>query len=240
DAPALEVVLDDCLRVLSLQLHTIVPATLEQRLGLLLERLRKTRTLVVLDNLECLLLEGDPRGHFRPGFEGYGRLLHRMVETSHQGCLLLTSREKPADLRLMESRYSKMRSLRLEGLDVAACQQLFVEKEVGGTKEDVESLIQAYGGNPLALSIVAETILDLFSGEMGLFLAGSVVIFGSITDLLDEQFARISALEKMVLCWLAIVREPVTLDELQALLVSPLSRVRLFEAVDGLRRRSLI
>src|SRR5216110_1366731 len=75
---------------------------------------------------------------------------------------------------------------------------------------------------------------------MGLFLAGSVVIFGSITDLLDEQFARISALEKMVLCWLAIVREPVTLDELQALLVSPLSRVRLFEAVDGLRRRSLI
>ena len=240
DAPSCEVVLDDCLQMLSPRLLSIIPANLEQRINLLLERLRKTRTLVVLDNLECLLLEGDPRGHFRPGFEGYGRLLHRMVETSHQGCLLLTSREKPAELRLMESRYSEIRSLRLEGLDVAACQQIFVEKEVVGTKEDVERLIQAYGGNPLALKIVAETILDLLGGEIGLFLAGGAVIFGSITDLLDEQFARLSALEQSVLCWLAIVREPVTLDELQALLVIPLPRVQLFEAIDGLRRRSLI
>src|SRR5204862_696933 len=72
DAPSCEVVLDDCLQMLSPRLLSIIPANLEQRINLLLERLRKTRTLVVLDNLECLLLEGDPRGHFRPGFEGYG------------------------------------------------------------------------------------------------------------------------------------------------------------------------
>jgi len=43
-----------------------------------------------------------------------------------------------------------------------------------------------------------------------------------------------------VLCWLAIVREPVTIDELLALLVTPLSRVQMLEAVDASHRRSLI
>src|SRR5437899_5728707 len=44
----------------------------------------------------------------------------------------------------------------------------------------------------------------------------------------------------MVLAWLASMREPVTLEELLAVLVMPLPRVQVLEAVDGLRRRSLI
>src|SRR5260370_25584374 len=65
-------------------------------------------------------------------------------------------------------------------------------------------------------------------------------LLGNITDLLGEQFARLSTLEQRVLCWLAIVREPVTIDELLALLVTPLSRVQMLEAVDASHRRSLI
>src|SRR5437667_5204835 len=128
DAPSCEALLDDCLQVLSPQPLSTVPADLGQRISLLLKHLRKARTLVVLDNLECLLQEGNVRGHFRPGCEGYELLLHRVVETVHQSCLLFTSREKPAKLRLLESRYPLVRSLRLTGLDVVACQQFFVEK----------------------------------------------------------------------------------------------------------------
>src|SRR5439155_14716399 len=40
--------------------------------------------------------------------------------------------------------------------------------------------------------------------------------------------------------WLAILREPVTLEDLLSVQVSPLPRVQVLEAVDGLRRRSLI
>ncbi len=265
DAPSCEALLDDCLQVLSLQslgqaqeggavgtVPCACPAgrsgeqaqgtdPTEQRISLLLEHLRKTRALLVLDNLESLLQEGNVQGHLRPGFEGYGLLLHRLVETVHQSCLLLTSREKPAELRLLEGRYSSVHSLRLAGLDVAACQQFFMEKDIVGTKPEQESLIKIYAGNPLALKIVAETIVDLFEGKISQFLAGGTVIFGSITDLLDKQFARLSALERTVLYWLAIVRESVTFNELLAHLVPPLSRVRvLLEAIDGLRRRSLI
>jgi hypothetical protein len=40
--------------------------------------------------------------------------------------------------------------------------------------------------------------------------------------------------------WLAILREPVTLEELQAVLVARLAPTHLLETVDGLRRRSLV
>jgi WD40 repeat protein/transcriptional regulator with XRE-family HTH domain len=247
DFSSCEVLLNDCLQVLSAQLYTDQPVGLaqgtvatEQRISLLLSYLRRMRVLVVLDNLECLLEAGDPRGHLRPSFEAYGQLLRRMAETSHQSCWLVISREKLADLRHLESKHSPVRSLRLAGLDNAACKQLFVEKEVVGTEAEQDRLIEVYGCNPLALKIVTETIVDLFGGEIGVFLTEEALIFGGIADLLGEQFVRLSALEKTVLYWLAIAREPMTLDELLEILVSPLPRVQVLEAVDGLRRRSLI
>ena len=155
-----------------------MPAGLERRISLLLSHLRRRRSLVVLDNLETLLEEGDATGRYRPGYEGYGRLLRRVAETAHRSCLLITSREKPATLVPLEGIRSPVRTLRLCGLDALACQELLAD-----------------------------------NGEIGQFLSGSEVIFGSIQDLLAEQFARLSALERTVLLWLAIVREPVTIQE---------------------------
>jgi WD40 repeat protein/transcriptional regulator with XRE-family HTH domain/DNA-binding transcriptional regulator GbsR (MarR family) len=241
DAPSCEELLDDCIQVLSPQPQPAVPATLERRISQLLEYLRTYRTLLVLDNLENLLEEGDSKGRLRSGFEGYGRLLQQVAGTAHRSCLLLTSREKAAELRPLEGRKNApARFLRLPGLDTTACQHLFIEKEVIGTEQEQVHLAEAYAGNPLVLKIVAETIRDLFGGEIRLFLAAGTMIFGNIADLLSEQFARLANLEQIVLCWLAIMREPVTLDELQTALVVPLSRVQVLDAVDGLRRRSLI
>ena len=101
-------------------------------------------------------------------------------------------------------------------------------------------LIEAYAGNPLALKIVAQTIVELFDGQIAPFLEQGEVVFGGVRELLDEQYARLSALEQSVLLWLAILREPVTLEELLAVLGAPLPRAQVLEAVEGLRRRSLI
>src|SRR5437763_467465 len=90
DAPNCEALLDSCFQVLSPQPLSALSSTLEQRLSLLLSLLRKIRTLLVLDNLESLLEAGEVRGHFRPGFEGYGKLLHKVGEAVHQSCLLLS------------------------------------------------------------------------------------------------------------------------------------------------------
>jgi WD40 repeat protein/transcriptional regulator with XRE-family HTH domain len=240
DAPACEALLEDCLQVLAPQPLADVPTSLDGRLGLLLEYLREERALLVVDNLEVLLEEGVGTGRMRAGYEGYARLLRRVAETEHQSCLLLTSREKPGDLVPLEGGRAPVRALRLEGLERDASEQLFEERELVGTTPGRARLIEAYGGNPLALKIVAETIVELFGGEIAPFLEQGEVVFGSVRELLGEQFARLSALEQTVLLWLAILREPVSIEELLAVLGEPLSRAQVLEAVEALRRRSLV
>ncbi len=240
DAPSCEALVADCLRVLAPEPLADLPTSLEARLGLLLHYLRDERALLVLDNLESLLEEGEGTGHMRPGYEGYARLLRDMAQREHQSCLLLTSREKPRELEPLEGGRAPVRSLRLAGLDLSAGEQVLAEKDLAGTPAERERLVQAYAGNPLALRIVAETIADLFGGQIAPFLEQGEAVFGNVRELLAEQFARLSAVEQTALLWLAILREPVTLAELLAVLGTPLSRTRVLDALEALRRRSLV
>jgi len=238
DAPSCEALFNDCLQILVPQ--TLSNNSLERQLSLLVEQLRSRRVLLVLDNLETLLREGEGTGVMRPGYEGYGRLLRRIAETEHQSCLLLTSREKPGDLIELEGSRSPVRVLHLARLDTLACEQLLTEKEVRGSGPERAQLIEAYAGNPLALKIVARTIVDLFEGKITSFLEQGEIIFGGVRKLLNHQFARLSELEQTVVLWLAIMREPSTLEELKVVLVRTVPSARLLEAVEGLHRRSLI
>src|SRR6266568_4465963 len=240
DAPPCQDLLADCLQVLSPEVLPTLPSSVDRRIDLLLECFQRQRCLLVLDNLETLLQAHDPEGRFRAGNEDYAALLSRVAETPHQSCLLVTSRETPAELGQLESHRASVRVLRLAGLEPAACEQLLEERDVVGTTQDRVRLAQLYAGNPLALNIVAEAISELFGGEISTFLEQDTVIFSTIRDLLAEQFARLSALEQALLFWLAIVREPLGVDELQALLVPPVARVQVREALAALRRRSLV
>src|SRR5947209_11760865 len=140
DAPSCEALLDECLQVLAPQPLGLLPASLERRLGLLLEHLRDRRALLVLDNLETLLEEGAGTGRMRAGCEGYGQLLRRVGETAHQSCLLLTSREKASELVRLEGNRTPVRALRLAGLERDASRQLLEERELVGSAHDRERL----------------------------------------------------------------------------------------------------
>ncbi len=176
----------------------------------------------------------------RVSYEGYAQLLRRMSETAHQSCLLLTSREKPTDLVSLEGHRSPVRTVRLAGLDSRAGAQVLAEKEVADSPHDRGHLVEVYRGNPLALKIVAQTIVELFGGEIAPFLEQGEVVFGGVRKLLDEQFARLSVLEQRVFYWLAILREPVSLEELLAVLATPRTPMQVLEVLDSLRSRSLI
>lgn len=228
-------------------LHVLAPPSingeangLEMSQGVLLEQLRKTRVLLVLDNLGALLEEGEVAGRMRPGFESFERFLDLTAETEHQSCVLLTSREAPDVLVPLEGSQAMVRSLRLGPLGVASCDKLLSEQELIGSTPDRMRLVEAYNGNPLALKIVAHTIVDLFDGEIVPFLERGEAIFGGIRNLLEEQFYRLSSLEQSLLLWLTILRESVTLDNLQSMLVEPVPRANLLEAIQSLHQRSLI
>jgi len=239
DAPPCEPLFDGLLRVLAGEPLTIVLDSLERRLTLLFEYLRTRRVLLVLDNLESIM-EAEGSGQMLPGYEGYGRLLRRAAETKHLSCLILTSREKPTELAPLEGKRTPVRSLRLGQLDAGACELLLQEIEVTGSAAERERLTERYGGNPLALKIVAPTISGLFGGEIAAFLEHGELIFGGVRYLLQEQFARLSPVEESIMLWLAILREPVTVPQLANVLVHPLPGAQVLEALDALRGRSLI
>src|SRR2546421_622855 len=167
----------------------------------------------------------------RAGYEGCARVLWRVAQTEHQSCWLLNSRQKSADLVPLEGNKSPVRTLRLAQLDARACQQLLAEKGVAGSTAEQLRLIEVYAGNPLALKIVAQTIVDLFDGQIAPFLEQGEVVFGGGRALLDEQYTRLADHERMLLGWLAIARESASIQELLGGLGVPLGGCQGLEAV---------
>ena len=240
NAPPLELFLRQCISFVSDQQHLDLPGEIDDQISLLIQYMRDHHCLLVLDNFESVLQPGRHAGHYREEYAAYGRLLQRVGEVQHQSCLLLTSREKPKEVALLEGKSSPVRSLHLSGLRLEAGQQMLQDKGLVGSDAHWLALVERYSGNPLALKVVAESIQEVFEGNIGRFLQEDIIAFGDINDLLDQQFHRLSALEREIMYWLAIEREAVSLDGLRGNLVYPIAIGAQLEAFDSLRRRSLV
>jgi WD40 repeat protein len=210
------------------------------QLAALLQQLREQRCLIVLDNFETLLEPRRREGQYRDGFGGYGAVLQAVAETSHESCLMLTSREAPPDWTIYDG--IGVHTLELGGLTVHEGQVLLAQKDLSGDTADWARLIDHYGGNSLALKVVGESIRQVFGGDIAAFLAesGSGTVFGGIRRLLTEQFERISSIEQDVLRVLAIGREPLTIADIIAEMGRRVGRGAIVEALEALRHRSLV
>ena len=242
EAPPVNTILANLIQVLSNEQETEsnLPENLSDRVSRLLYYLENHRCLVILDNAESILRSGSRSGKYREGYEGYGEFLRRVGEATHQSCLVLTSREKPQEVAFLQGQASPVRSLLLSGLKVEEGQKLLIVKGLFVAANQWKAIIKLYAGNPLALKIVATTIIDVFDGNPTEFLQQNIAVFGDIRDLLDQQFSRLSDLEKDIMYWLAINCELVSLSELREDMVSPIPPQKLLEALESLLRRSLI
>ncbi|MEH1827205.1 MAG: NB-ARC domain-containing protein [Nostoc sp.] len=217
-----------------------LPKSVDSRISQLIEYLQQQPCLIVLDNVETILQTGAYAGCYREGYEDYGLLVKRLGQVMHQSTLLLTSREKPKDVASLGGETLAVRSLQLSGLEVVAGQKIFEAKGFSGSESELPAVVERYAGNALALKIVATTIQDVFDGNVAEFLQHYTAVFGSIRDLLDQQFSRLANLEKDIMYWLAINREPVSLSEIRDDIVSPIPPQNLLEALESLVRRSLV
>ncbi|MBD2234112.1 NB-ARC domain-containing protein [Phormidium tenue] len=240
DAPPLEDFLATLLQFLAQGKDLALPDSQGARLSLLIDSLRTARCLIVLDNFDALFEPGQRSGTYRDGYQGYGDLLHRIGETRHQSCLVITSREKPREIGLLQGEETPVRVLALPGLAPVDATPLLTTKGVKGSEQELGELIDRYQGNPLALKITATSICDLFNGDIPKFLAQDIAVFNGIRHLLRHQIERISALEATVMFWLAINRMPVMISELLPDIVPSVPASALLEALESLRGRSLI
>ena len=239
NAPPLDELLRGVLLAVVAQPLVDLPLRLDDQLTLLLNELRRQRCLLVLDNLESIL-QPEGIGQMSPGYEGYSQLIRRLAENRHNSTLLLTSRERVQGMARWEEDLPWVHSLQLEGLDASAGQAILSARGLGGQTVDGDTLVQRYSGHPLALKLVTETIQELFEGNIGAFLASDVVIFDDIRRVLDEQFARLSDLERDILIWLAIEREAITVPILRDNLLHFSASRSVLEAVRSLQQRSLL
>ncbi|MHC0064925.1 WD40 domain-containing protein [Nostoc sp. UIC 10890] len=242
EAPPVKIILGNLIQFLSDEQETEsnLPESFSDRVSRLLYYLQNYRCLVILDNAESILRSGSRAGLYREGYEEYGELLRRVGEATHQSCLMLTSREKPREIAFLEGQALPVRSLPLSGLKVAEGQEILKLKGLSAAEDQWKVMIERYAGNPLALKIVATTIQDVFDGNVTGFLQQDTAVFGDIRDILEQQFERLSDLEKEIMYWLAINREPMALPELRDDIISQVPQAKLMEAVESLVRRSLI
>lgn len=242
NAPSVEDILTHFLDFFGSENISQTSDSLDRQILQLLGYLKSHRCLLILDNVESILRSGDRLGNYDNGYEGYELLLRYIVETPHQSCLLLTTREKPKGLTKEEGH--KVQTLILKGLGEKDGKNIFQEKGiVFGSEIECQTVINHYAGNPLALKMVAPAIENYFDGDITRFidyLSKGTLVFDDIKDLIERQFERLTKLEQDIMYWLAIYRQPVTIEELKLDLLSLISDKDLFEAIGSLQRRSVI
>ena len=220
------------------------PESEAARFERLLELVRRSACLLVLDNFETVLQPGQRVASYRSGFETYGSLMRELGETSHHSCLLLTSREEPPEVVALTGEQGPARVFRLAGLDLDATRGLLGDKHLHGDEAAWQALAMRYAGNGLALKVVGEAIREFFGGSIPTYLESvsesEAARLGIVRQVLDTQIRRLSNVEQDALLWLTVEREPLTFTELLDDLGARVGRGATLEAVEGLRRRSML
>ncbi|WP_187153005.1 WD40 domain-containing protein [Acaryochloris marina] len=238
NAPPLRDYLTEVVKFLSHQQETELPGSEDKQISRLLYYLQSRRCLLILDNFESILQGGEQAGNYRQGFEGYGQLVQKIRDVNHQSCLLLTSREKPRDIRPVTGGGNHIQCLELQGLSVEEAHQLLTQLgEFTATDKDWEHLLSFYDGNPLALELAANHINEVFNGSISAFLREGRPIFDDLKQLLDWHFERLSWKEQEVVYWLALHREPVSISTLRTDLLRVGDKWDLPSTLQNLKRR---
>jgi WD40 repeat protein/DNA-binding CsgD family transcriptional regulator len=210
DAPSFSQFLDSLLP----QAASDPEAGIEQ----LIHCLQTERCLVILDNWDAIL--GDRQTAPPHDRAAYQTLLRRISTVPHQSCVIITSREKPSEMTLLEN--SGSRSYQVRGLNADAAQQMLINLAVfdranlAAQSFDFAELVQRCGGNPLTIKIVATLIHDVFAGDISRFLQqGQIGGLSQINSLLSQQIERLSPAETILLYSIAIVEGNASFDQLR-------------------------
>jgi hypothetical protein len=242
---SLDSVLQDWLKIFDPQISKF-PDSIFELINYIINCFRSSRCLLILDNIVSIFETNTFWGKYKPEYKQFGDLLTRIAESSHQSCLLLINSELPQEIFILEGIHSPVRLLKLQGINVEYGQKIVEEKgNFVGDRKDWQILISNYySGHPLALKIVASTILNLSGGDLAKFieeiLRKNNVVFGKIIDVLDAQFERLTAIEKDIIYWLAINQEPISVEVLEEDLILQEPQQNLLEALISLTNRSFI
>jgi NB-ARC domain len=203
----------------------------------LIKYLQNYRCLIILDDIHNLFISGELAGKYRSEHEEYRSLFKQIENFSHQSCLLSIGWEQPREVSSIEIPNTPIRILQLSGLDTAAAREILRDKGLPEI-DCTEALIHRYQGNPLCLKSVVTLIQELGIDANELLLNDTVLLPEDLKDVLQQQFSRLSEIEKQVLSLFCRESEPVNLAKL--LECGTVRSPDLLNALQSLSRRCLI
>ncbi|TRU48050.1 MAG: ATPase [Microcystis aeruginosa Ma_QC_Ch_20071001_S25] len=226
--PQLIALKDDLKQFFSQSLSTPLPD--------IIDYLISYRCLIILDDVQNIFKQGELAGKYLTDCQDYHKFFQQIATTSHQSCLILISWEQPREFITLKS--DNLRSLYLQGLDSQA-EEIFQEYSLKN-QEKWSELITLYQGHPSWLNIITSTIVELFNGDVSLFLEQmqDEIYLGDIETLIESHLQRLSATEKKVMHWLANQTEAVEKFPKTANL--DLSQSEFWAAIQSLMRRCLL
>ncbi|NJS10456.1 MAG: ATP-binding protein [Microcoleus sp. CSU_2_2] len=217
--------------------HNPDPPAPKQKPLPLIKYLQNYRCLIILDDIHNLFISGELAGKYRSEHEEYRSLFKQIENLSHQSCLLSIGWEQPREISSIDSQNIPIRILQLSGLDTAAAREILRDKGLAEI-DCAEALIHRYQGNPLYLKSVASLIQELGINASELLLNDTVLLPEDLKDVLQQQFSRLSEIEKQVLSLFCRESEPVNLAKL--LEYGTVRSPDLLNALQSLSRRCLI
>ena len=234
--PTLEKFQSNLIQLFSNSEKPDLPPTNQKRLPLI-KYLQNHRCLIVLDDVHNLFCSGELAGKYKPESEEYRSLFKQIEKLSHQSCFLLIGWEQPREVTQVKSQNTSIRTLQLKGLDIAAGREILRDYGLEAS-DNSETLIHHYQGNPLWLKSVANLIQDLGGGVTELLPNDTLLLPEDLKDVLQQQFDRLSGLEKQVISLLAKESQPIDRAKLLENEIIPASD--LLNALQSLSRRCLI
>ena len=193
NGPPLAEVLDQTIRAVSDQQAT-PPDQVPDKIALLVQLLRERRCLLILDNFEVDHAARRADGHLSHRLR---RVWRAAARPERARAPELPAADQPREARRAwaagRPHGAGAHAASSAGLDDRACQSILEAKDIVGTAADVGALARLYGGNPLALQLMAEPIRELFGGDVGAFLAAGDAFFNGVGKLLDAAVCALDS-----------------------------------------------
>lgn len=205
----------------------------------LVKHLRSHQHLIVLDGLETTMLNGELCGSYCPECQEYCHFIKYLGETLHQSCLLLVTREKPKEVKLVEGKSVPVRSLNLTELPKQAAQEILLALDLLGTETEQTRLIEKFYGHPLALKMAGKQIQRTCDRQIAQFLEQEIIV-QELQEHWREHLARLSIIERKILSTLANCEEPPCFSSLKQKLPASISAPQVIDSLESLLGRSLI
>jgi transcriptional regulator with XRE-family HTH domain len=197
-----------------------------------------SRNLVLVDRAEMVWQQPHVNSLTSQDSTPLESWVHQLQTLPNRSCLVGISREKPSWIRRSENVCKTVRSLKLNGLGIDS--RCILEQKGLHPCPQWDDLISLYRGHPLALSLAAIAIQDVFGGSVTEFLKQNTLFLGDLSPLFKAQIDRIFPQERQILYALASAKETLDFEAVHQLFCSTLRRSQIIDAINQLIGRSLI